>query len=81
MNAVWFKLRSRCGLAGALIVAACGYSEDEWQAQLARYNQLNSTLEQEKGAHAATRADLTERLARQLIDLADSSPLCTGHGP
>ena len=32
-------------------------------------------------SHAGTRAELTERLARRLIDLADSSPFCTGHGP
>jgi arylsulfatase A-like enzyme len=31
--------------------------------------------------HAATKADLLERLARRMIDLADSSPFCTGHGP
>jgi chemotaxis protein MotB len=58
MNAVWSKLRARCSLACALVAVACGYSEDEWQAQLAKYNQLNGTLEQEKTNHAATRAEL-----------------------
>ena len=32
-------------------------------------------------AHAKTRAELTERLARRMMDLTDSSPLATGHGP
>ena len=31
--------------------------------------------------HAAKRAEMTERLARRMLDLADSSPLATGHGP
>ncbi|MEE8333151.1 MAG: sulfatase/phosphatase domain-containing protein, partial [Alphaproteobacteria bacterium] len=30
---------------------------------------------------AALKADLLEQLARKLMDLADPSPLCTGHGP
>ena len=38
--------------------AGCGYSEDEWKAQLAKYNQLQAQNEQEKRAHAATRAEL-----------------------
>jgi chemotaxis protein MotB len=55
--------------------AGCGYSEDEWQAQLAKYNQLNSQHEQEKRAHAATRAELdaaqkrVEELAGQLKEM------------
>jgi arylsulfatase A-like enzyme len=32
-------------------------------------------------AHAGVKAELMERLARRLIDLADASPFCTGHGP
>ena len=32
-------------------------------------------------AHRAIRAELTEKLARRMMSLADSSPLATGHGP
>lgn len=41
-----------------LLCSACGYSEDQWQAQLGKYNQLNQQLEAEKQAHAATRTEL-----------------------
>ncbi len=40
------------------MLGGCGYSEDEWQAQLAKYNQLNRQYEQEQSAHAKTRAEL-----------------------
>lgn len=42
----------------AWIVSGCGYSEDEWQAQLGKYNQLNSSYQKEQAAHAQTRAEL-----------------------
>jgi chemotaxis protein MotB len=38
----------------------CGYSEDEWQAQLAKYGQLHKQHQQEQSAHQATRAALEE---------------------
>ena len=50
------------GLCFALI--GCGYSEDEWQAQLAKYDQLNSQYDQEKKAHAETRALLDGEMKR-----------------
>ena len=50
---VWFLLMIATALA-----CGCGYSEDEWQAQLAKYNQLNSSHEQEKAAHVKTREEL-----------------------
>jgi chemotaxis protein MotB len=37
---------------------ACGYSEDEWQAQLSKYNQLNRRYQDEQKLHAAARAEL-----------------------
>jgi chemotaxis protein MotB len=40
------------------LAGACGYSEEEWQAQLAKYNQLNSRYEKEKEDRAAARAEL-----------------------
>lgn len=48
----------------SLGLSACGYSEDEWQAQLAKYEQLSQQHEQEKQAHAAARAELEANKAR-----------------
>jgi chemotaxis protein MotB len=56
-------------LLGSL-VAGCGYSEDEWQAQLAKYAELDGQFEQEKQAHAATRAEL-EQAMQQVALLTD----------
>ena len=42
-----------------LILAACGYSEDEWQAQLARYENLESEHANEKKEHAQTQEELS----------------------
>ena len=44
----------------ATLLVSCGYSEEEWQAQLAKYDQLARQHEAEKAAHAATRAELEE---------------------
>jgi chemotaxis protein MotB len=55
-----------------LTLSACGYSEDEWQAQLARYNNLESEHANEKKAHAGTQADLDaskQRIAELLAEL------------
>ena len=57
-----FTRISVIGLCFAL--AGCGYSEDEWQAQLAKYDQLNTQYEQEKAAHAETRALLDAEMKR-----------------
>jgi len=42
----------------AAVVMGCGYSEDEWKAQLAKYDQLNGQFQKEK----ATRAELESQL-------------------
>ncbi len=61
-------------VAGALL-SGCGYSEEEWQAQLDKYSQLNSKYEQEKAAHAQAQAELAstkqrvEALARKLEEM------------
>lgn len=55
------KLRSPAFAISAILAVApvaCGYSEDEWQAQLDKYNQLNGAYHQEKQAHAQARAEL-----------------------
>jgi chemotaxis protein MotB len=46
-------------VAGA-VLTGCGYSEEEWQGQLDKYNKLNSQYEQEKVAHAKTQAELDQ---------------------
>jgi hypothetical protein len=43
---------SRIVLCLALLLTACGHSEDEWQAQLARYGQLEQEHAKEKREHA-----------------------------
>ena len=40
------------------LVGGCGHNEDEWQAQLAKYKDLNGRYDKEKADHAATVAEL-----------------------
>lgn len=58
------------------------YSDTDW-GEL--YDLENDPLEFDNlwddPAHAAKRAELVEQLARRMMDLTDSSPLATGHGP
>lgn len=65
-------MRTRFWSASVLVLAlsACGYSEDEWKAQLAKYEALNAQSAKEREAHAATQADLDKALA-QIIQLKD----------
>src|SRR5258706_13265097 len=58
---------------GVLVTAlfaldGCGHSEDEWQAQLAKYRQLNGNYDNEKKARAAAQAELdsTKRKVAEL---------------
>jgi chemotaxis protein MotB len=44
-------------------VVGCGYSENEWQAQLAKYNQLSHQDDQERAQHEADKKDLEEQRA------------------
>jgi chemotaxis protein MotB len=46
------------------VVLGCGYSEDEWQAQLARYSQLDSQYKREHAELEATKEDLARAQAR-----------------
>ena len=52
-------------LCGVLAVTGCGYSEDQWQAQLAKYNQLKAD-DDAKLRDAQAKID---DLARQLKDM------------
>lgn len=53
-------------LLGAVAIAltGCGYSEDEWQAQLARYSELDSQHKRDQAELARTKEDLTNSRAR-----------------
>ncbi|GMV14224.1 MAG: flagellar motor protein MotB [Polyangiaceae bacterium] len=55
-----------------VVIAAlgCGYSEDEWQAQLAKYGQLDKQFKDEQSAHAKTREEL-EKTKKRVSDLTD----------
>lgn len=54
----------------SLSLVGCGYSENEWQAQLAKYNQLSHQNDKEKADHAADKKALDEQvqLVAQLKD-------------
>jgi chemotaxis protein MotB len=45
----------------ALCLVSCGYSENEWQAQLAKYNQLSQQNDKERADHAADKKALDEQ--------------------
>ena len=57
-------------LSLSLVVGGCGYSENEWQAELAKYNQLSHQNDKEKADHAADKKALDEQvqLVAQLKD-------------
>jgi chemotaxis protein MotB len=45
----------------ALALVGCGYSESEWQAQLAKYGQLSQQTDKEKAEHAKDKQALVEQ--------------------
>ncbi len=57
------------GTCAALLVG-CGYNEDEWQAQLAKYQQLSQKQQGTESDRAKTQADLDIAL-KQIADLKD----------
>lgn len=69
----WIDRGARRGRAGLLVSAllgaaplatGCGYSEDEWQAQLARYSSLDSQNKQTQAELTKTREELEAAKAR-----------------
>jgi chemotaxis protein MotB len=64
---VWFL--------AALLVVGCGYSEEEWQAQLAKYNQLHAKYQKSEDEREqllkdlATTQALVDKLKKQLTDM------------
>ena len=57
------------GMCAALI-SGCGYSEDEWKAQLAKYEQLSKKNKATEGERTRTQADL-DKTQKQVADLKD----------
>jgi len=62
----------RLSVAGALLLSlgACGYSEDEWQAQLEKYNQLAQRQQHEEAEKARLQAELATAHG-QIAELKD----------
>lgn len=64
-------MRNRAWFCGFLVLLlACGHSEDEWQAQLHKYEELSAQNKKEQEARAATQAQLDEA-ARQVLALKE----------
>ena len=64
-------MRNRAWVCGLLVtLAGCGYSEDEWQAQLHKYEELSAQNKKEQEARASTQAQLDEA-ARQVLALKE----------
>lgn len=63
--------RSRCSLGlclVAFVLSACGYSEDQWKAQLAKYEALSAEQQKDRTMLADKQAELDKALA-QIIEL------------
>ncbi|HXK20862.1 MAG TPA: OmpA family protein [Polyangiaceae bacterium] len=54
----------------AALITGCGYSEDEWQAQLAKYQQLSQKQKATESEKAKTQADL-DIAQKQVSELKD----------
>lgn len=54
----------------AVLLAGCGYSEDEWQAQLSKYQQLDQQHKKEAQDRQRKEAELNEAL-RQIAELKE----------
>lgn len=52
------------------LMSGCGYNEDEWQAQLAKYGQLAQKQKATEDERAKTQAEL-DRALKQIADLKD----------
>ena len=61
-------MRSVIFVLSLFAVVACGYSEDEWQAQLSRYSNLEAEHANERNDHVETKQSL-EREQQQVAEL------------
>jgi chemotaxis protein MotB len=57
------------------MLAGCGYSEDEWQAQLAKYSELDSQHKQDQAALHQTKDELAASKARVAALTAELSKM------
>lgn len=64
----------------AAVTLGCGYSEDEWQAQLAKYNQLAADKSASEQAAAARRAQLEQELQLEKTRVAELTKKLTDAG-
>ena len=62
------RLPFLAGLSLALLASGCGYSEDEWQAQLSKYNKLKAEKDDDDSKLADAQAKV-DALTKQLQDL------------
>jgi chemotaxis protein MotB len=69
MNSMSIRKLLSVGVCVAMITG-CGYSEDEWQAQLAKYSQLAQKNKATEGQRAATQAEL-DKTQKQVAELKD----------
>jgi chemotaxis protein MotB len=58
------------GLSLAVPAAGCGYSEDQWQAQLAKYNKLKADDEAKIAEEQRKIDELTKQLAAMGVDVS-----------
>lgn len=64
----------------AAVTLGCGYSEDEWQAQLAKYNQLLADKNSSEQAAAARKAQLEQELLGEKAKVAELTKRLTDAG-
>jgi chemotaxis protein MotB len=65
------SIRSLVGaFVGVALLSGCGYSEDEWQAQLAKYQQLDQKHKTEAANRQRTQAEL-DKAQRQIAELKE----------
>jgi chemotaxis protein MotB len=69
MNSMSIRKLLSVGVCVAMITG-CGYSEDEWQAQLAKYSQLAQKNKANEAERAATQAEL-DNTQKQVAELKD----------
>jgi chemotaxis protein MotB len=69
MKAMSIRRLLGVGLCAALL-GGCGYSEDEWQAQLAKYAQLSQKQKADEAERVRTQAELDKSL-KQVADLKE----------
>ena len=65
------RILTASAFAAAFAVSGCGYSEEEWQAQLDKYNQLLAEKNSNDQAAAAAQKKLAAELAAEQAKVSD----------